>query len=151
MEKIYLRPLNIIIIYPLTARVIGAPGMILQPVFSIFPCSPLSSGTCRTAGLSIPWSCLPISSSVCLVPPFTVPCKMVLARPEERETWPYHCSLHLFTVIRRSLFGPIASWILAQTSSLVTWPFYEMRNILWEHLIFMACIIQKEWPLIQNE
>ena len=36
----------IIIINPLTARVVGAPQMILQPVFSIFPCSPLPSGTC---------------------------------------------------------------------------------------------------------
>ena len=41
--------------------------------------------------------CLP-----CLLPPFTVPCKMVLARPDEQETWPYHCSLHLFTVVRTS-------------------------------------------------
>ena len=83
----------IIIIYPLTARVVGAPQMISQPVFSIFPCSPLPSGTCRTPGLSIP--CLPTSSCPfwlsshlflhlpCLLPPFTVPCKMVLARPEE--------------------------------------------------------------------
>ena len=38
----------------------------LQPVFSIFPCSPLPSGTCRTPDLSIPWCCLPTSSSVCL-------------------------------------------------------------------------------------
>ena len=44
----------IIIINPLTSRVVGAPQMILQPVFSIFPCSPLPSGTCRTPGLSIP-------------------------------------------------------------------------------------------------
>ena len=44
----------IIIINPLTARVVGAPQMILQPVFSILPCSPLPSGTCRTPGLSIP-------------------------------------------------------------------------------------------------
>ena len=44
----------IIIINPLTARVVGAPQIILQPVFSIFPCSPLPSGTCRTPGLSIP-------------------------------------------------------------------------------------------------
>ena len=44
----------IIIINPLTARVVEAPQMILQPVFSIFPCSPLPSGTCRTPGLSIP-------------------------------------------------------------------------------------------------
>ena len=47
-----------IIIYPLTARVVGAPQMILQPVSSIFPCSSLPSATCRTPGLSIPWCCL---------------------------------------------------------------------------------------------
>ena len=46
--------LFIIIINPLTATVVGAPQMILQPVFSIFPCSPLPSGTCRTSGLSSP-------------------------------------------------------------------------------------------------
>ena len=57
----------IIIINPLTARVLGAPQMILQPVSSNFPCSPLTSGTWRTPGLSVPWCCLPISSSVCLV------------------------------------------------------------------------------------
>ena len=33
----------------------------------IFPYSPLPSGTWRTPGLSIPWGCLPTSSSVCLV------------------------------------------------------------------------------------
>ena len=51
--------------------------------------------------------CLP-----CLLPAFTVPCKMVLAWPDERETWPYHCSLRLFTMVRRSSCGPIACWIL---------------------------------------
>ena len=56
-----------IIINPLTARVVGAPQMILQPVFSIFPCFPLPSGTWRTPSLSIPWCCLSTSSSVCLV------------------------------------------------------------------------------------
>ena len=122
----------IIIINPLTARVVGAPHMILQPVFSIFSCSPPPFGTCRTPGLSIPWFCLPTSSSVCLVffPLFTVPCKMVLARPDERETWPYHCSLRLFTIVRRSSCGPIACWILARTCSLVTWSLYEMCSIL---------------------
>ena len=67
----------------------------------------------------------------CLLLPFTVPCKMVLARPDERETWPYHCSLRLFMIIRGSSCGPIACWILAQTSSLVTWSLYEMRSMLW--------------------
>ena len=64
--------------------------------------------------------CLP-----CLLPPFTVPCKMVLAtRLCERGTCPYHCSLRLFTIVRRSSCGPIACWILTRTSSLVTWSLY---------------------------
>ncbi len=67
----------IIIINPLTARVDGAPQMILQPVFSIFPCSPLPSGTCRTPGMSIPWCCLPTSSFVRLV---FFPLSLCLAR-----------------------------------------------------------------------
>ena len=44
------------LIYTLTARVVGAPQMISQPVSSI---SPMPSGTWRTPGLSIPWCCLP--------------------------------------------------------------------------------------------
>ena len=63
--------------------------------------------------------CLP-----CLLPLFAMPCKMVLARPDERETWKYHCSLLLFTIVMSSC-GPIACWILARTSSL-----YEMCGIL---------------------
>ena len=49
-----MRIIIIIIINPSTARVVGVPQTILQPVFSIFPCSPLPSGTWRTPGLSIP-------------------------------------------------------------------------------------------------
>ena len=56
-----------ILIYPSTMQVAEAPQMVLQPVSSIFPCSPLPSGTWRTPGLSIPWYCRPTSSSVCLV------------------------------------------------------------------------------------
>ena len=41
----------------------------------------------------------------CLLPTFTVPCKTVLARPDEREIYPYHCSLRLFTIVRRSSCG----------------------------------------------
>ena len=66
----------------------------------------------------------------CLLSPFTVPYKMVLARHDEQETWPYRWSLHLFTVVRRSSCGPIACWILAQISLLVTWSLYEMHSIL---------------------
>ena len=118
------------LIYALTVRVIGAPQMISQPVSSIFPCSPLSSGTWRTPVHSLMLSsdlflCLP-----CLVPPFTVPCKIVLARPDERETWPCHCSLRLFTMVKRSSCGTIGCRILTRTSSLVTWSLYEVCSIL---------------------
>ena len=90
---------TIIIIHPLNTRVVGAPQMISQPVSSIFPCSPLPS---EDLANSRPVHSLMLSSHLflclpCLFPPFTVPCKMVLARPDARETWPYHCSLHLFT------------------------------------------------------
>ena len=77
----------------------------------------------------------------CLLPPFNVPCKMVLARPDELETCSYHFSLRVFTVVSRSSCGLIACQILAQTSSLVTWSLYEMHSILQQYLIFMACII----------
>ena len=77
----------IIIIYTLTARVAGAPQMISQPVSSIFPCSPLPSGTLRTVVFP------PLLLSALSSSPFTEPCKVVLARPDEWETWPYHCSL----------------------------------------------------------
>ena len=80
--------------------------------------------------------CLP-----CLLPPCIAPCKMVLTRPDERKTWPYHCSVRLFTMVRRSLCCPVACWILAQTSSLVTWSSYEMCSMFRLHLISMACIL----------
>ena len=50
---------------------------------------------------------------------------MVLARPDERETWPDHFSLRLFMMVRRSSCGPIACSVLAQISTLVTRSLYE--------------------------
>ena len=63
--------------YPSTARIVGTSQMPSQPVSSIFPCSPLPSGTWRTPGLSIPWCCLPTSSFVRLV---FFPLSLCLAR-----------------------------------------------------------------------
>ena len=55
----------------------------------------------------------------CRISHFTVPCKMALARPHERETCPsYHFSLRLFTMVRRSSCRPITCWI-ARTHFLV--------------------------------
>ena len=69
---------------------------------------------------AVVWTCLP----------FTVPCKMVLARSDEWKTYPYHCSLRLFTMVRRSSCDSFARWILARTSSLVTWSLYQMCSSL---------------------
>ena len=83
----------------------------------------------------------PLPLSALSSSPFTVPWKIVSARPIEQETWPYHYSLRLFTMVRNTSCGPIDCWILARTSSLVTWSLYEMRSILRKHLISMACIL----------
>ena len=69
--------------------------------------------------------CLP-----CLLPPFTAPFRMVLARPDELEAWQCHCSLRLFTIVRRFSCGPTACWILARISSLAKRSLYEMRCIV---------------------
>ena len=53
------------------------------------------------------FSCLPL-----LLAPFTVPCRIVFAMPEDLEMWPYHLSFHFFTMVRRSSCTPIAFWIL---------------------------------------
>ena len=121
--------------YPLTVKVVGAPQITSKPVSSIF-----SILHCRL-WLGEPQACQPpevvfpplfllLVCLPCLLPPFTVPCKMVLARPDERETCPYHFSLLLFTMVSRSSCGPTACCILAQTSSLVTLSLYQMRSIL---------------------
>ena len=63
-------PFTFTFIDPLTAWVVGAPQMISLP-----------SGTWRTPELSIPWCCLPTSSSVCLV---FFPLSLCLAK----QFWP---------------------------------------------------------------
>ena len=78
----------IIIINPLTARVVGGPQMLFSSFlrFSLF-----STAALWDLPNSRPVHSLMLSShlflcSPCLLPPFSVPCKMVLARPDERET-----------------------------------------------------------------
>ena len=62
--------------------------------------------------------------------PFTVPCRIVFARPEDLETWPNHLSFRFLTRVRSSSYSPMAVWIFLRTSSLVTWSLYEMFNSL---------------------
>ena len=62
--------------------------------------------------------------------PFTVPCRIVFAKPEDLETWPNHLSVRFLTRVRSSSYSPMAAWIFLPTSSLVTWSLYEMFNSL---------------------
>ena len=80
--------------------------------------------------------CLPLG-----LPPWTVPCRIVLASPDDRVTCPYHFSLRLFTEVRRSSYSPMAFPVLAFTSSLAMWSLYEIPIRLRKHLIFSAWIL----------
>ena len=62
--------------------------------------------------------------------PFTVPCRIVFAKPEDLEAWPNHLSFRFLTSVRSSSYSPMAAWIFLRTSSLVTWSLYEMFNSL---------------------
>ena len=43
--------------------------------------------------------------------PFTVPCRIVFAKPEDLETWPNHLSFRFLTRVRSSSYSPTAAWI----------------------------------------
>ena len=105
---------SLLFTYLLISGVVGAPQMTSQPVSSIYSLFSIALWDLANSG---PVHSLMLSSHLCfclpcLLPPFTVPCRMVLARPDERETCPYHCSLCLFMMVRRSACDRIAGWIL---------------------------------------
>ena len=107
------------------------------PFFSLLHC-PLRLGelqACQFPDVVFPPLRLSALSS------FDSACRMVLARPDEREAYLYHFSLRVFTIVKRSSRSSIACWILARTSSLVTWSLDEIHRILRKHLISMSCIL----------
>ena len=104
---------------------------------AIIPFHPsLSSAALRESPNSIPVHSLMLSSHLFFyVPfflaPFTIPCRIVFAMPENLEMWPYHLSFRFFTMVRRSSCTPVSFWILLQTSLFVPWALYEMfRSLL---------------------
>ena len=46
--------------------------------------------------------------------PFTVPCRIVFAKPEDLETWPNHLSFRFLTRVRSSSYSPMAAWIFCE-------------------------------------
>ena len=53
--------------------------------------------------------------------PFTVPCRIVFAKPEDLEAWANHLRFRFLTRVRSASYSPTAAWIFLRTSSLVTW------------------------------
>ena len=86
---------------------------------------------------SIPVHSLILSSHLflclSLLFPFTVPYRIVFVKPKDFETWPNHLSFRFLTRsgVYHILQWLLGSWIVLQTSLLVTWSLYKMLNSLW--------------------
>ena len=66
--------------------------------------------------------------------PFTVPCKIVFAKPEDLETWPNHFSFCFMTTVRSSSYSTMVAWIFLRTFLLVILALYQMFSLR-QHLI----------------
>ena len=123
-------PKNNSFIYPLTAGVVGKSQMTSQRVFSIFSVLHCPLGLGEFQACPFPDAVFPphpfsaLSSS-----PFHCTSQGGFGQTWWKGDMTYHYCLRLFTMVRRSSCGPIACWILARTSSLVTWSLYEMHSI----------------------
>ena len=93
---------------------------------------------------SKPFHSLMLSSHLLLCLPcllhFTVPCKMVLARSDERETCPYHFSLRLFTIVR-SVFAVNTTFPLCARRLFESFP--EIREQHFKHFAGMPDDVMK--------
>ena len=113
--NLYLR----IVGYPVVWWTVGATQMNWQPAPSIPLTSQLLSW--RRTGLSpsILGCCPPVSFCLpLLLPPCTVPCRIVLASPADLVTGPYHFSLGLFIVVKRSSW---AQWLVEFCFAALRW------------------------------
>ena len=121
-----------ILFYPITLE--GRRGTTDEFATIPFHLDPFSAALVQLAK-SIPVHSLILSSHLffylpLFLFPFTVPCRIVFAKPEDLETWPNHLSFRFLTRVKSSSYSPMAAWIFLLTSSLVTWSLYEMFNSL---------------------
>ena len=117
----------IIIIYPLTTRVVGDHRWFrnqFPPFPPVLHC-PLGLDelqACPFPNVVFP----PLPLSALTSSPFHCAVQDGFGQTWWTGDMTIPLSLRLFTVVGRSSCGPIACWILAWTSSLVTWSLYEM-------------------------
>ena len=95
------------------------------PVFSC-PCLASEVHPCPVLNIVFPPYLLSTFSSF----PFTVPLRIVFAKPEGIEMWPNHISFRFFTKVRSSSCFSMAAWIFQRASSLVTCSLNEMFSNL---------------------
>ena len=62
--------------------------------------------------------------------PYTVPCTIAFAKPEDIQMWRNYLSFHVLTRVRSPSYSPMAAWIFLQTSSLETRSLYKMFTSL---------------------
>ena len=67
--------------------------------------------------------------------PFTEPCRIVFAQPEDIVVRTNHFIFRFLTKVRSSSNFPMAARIFLRTSSLGTWSLYKMFINIWSHLI----------------
>ena len=67
---------------------------------------------------------------------------MVLARPDEGETCPYHFNLHLFTMVRRSSCGPITRKSILSFLPFLFVPLRFLPSLF--HLIVTWCFTESD-------
>ena len=63
--------------------------------------------------------------------PYTVPCRIAFAKPEDIQMWRNYLRFHVLTRVRSPSYSPMAAWIFLQTSSLETRSLYKMFTSLW--------------------
>ena len=101
-----------ILFYPISlAGHQGTTGICNNP----FPSFPVPAALVELAK-SIPVHSLILSSNLlfCLplfLFPFTVPCRIVFAKPEDLATWLNHLSFRFLTRVRSSSYSPMVAWI----------------------------------------
>ena len=100
------------LIYPLTTKSFGHHRWFLNQFSPFSPVLHCPLGLAELQACPFPYAVFPsLSLSALSSSPFHCALQDGLARPDERETWPYHWSLRLFTIVRRSSCGPIPCWI----------------------------------------
>ena len=98
----------------------GHSILLCNSTFPVFWCPQGISKLHSCPFFDVIFPSLLLSSSL-LLAPFTVPCRIVFAMPEDLEIWPYHLSFRCCTMVRRHSCTRIAFWMLLRTSLFVTW------------------------------